>query len=221
MRSRELKSQFSNIQKAVNQKNEKELFEKKRKDLIMKAWRTLACCDGMTGMHCGAAVKQGYDCTVTWLYSTVTFGGQVVASAARTRNNDSNCNVMSIDDKLEVSICDFGIVKESLYLEDEITASLIPIPEVTTRLKEIMEENKFLGDVEAELRYCITMLEYIQNRLMSKQCRDESLEALKLMKKDDASVGCFLNLECGHNNQYSYKEKEKLVSFLTELSHFS
>ena len=120
--------------------------EQKMKDLTMEAWRTLACCDGMTGMHCGAAVKQGYDCTVTWLFSAVAFGGQVVASAAQIRNSKSNQNVILSSDELDLSACDFGVLKENQSHADEIVANPIPIPEVVIRLKKIMEESNNLSD---------------------------------------------------------------------------
>ena len=33
---------------------------------------------------------------------------------------------------------------------------------------------------------------------------------------DGFSTGCFLNLGCGHNNQYSFEERKQLLSFLNE-----
>jgi len=193
--------------------------EQKMKDLTMEAWRTLAFCDDMTGMHCGAAVKQGYDCTVTWLFSAVAFGGQVVASATQIRNSKSNQNVILSSDELDLSACDFGVLKENQSHADEIVANPIPIPEVVIRLKKIMEESNNLSDVEIELRYCISMLEYVQKRLLSKEHGIESFKKISLKTEvEDKSIGCFLNLRCGHNNQYSFIEKQKLKSFLLKIS---
>jgi hypothetical protein len=53
--------------------------------LVVQAWATLGCCDGLTGATLGVATKRGFDATVTWLCACLIFGGQVVAERAERR----------------------------------------------------------------------------------------------------------------------------------------
>ena len=73
--------------------------------------------------------------------------------------------------------------------------------------------------VEVELLYVIGMLEYILERLRSKDVVSLALHRRKLGPIDDErgsiSAGCFLNLRCGHNNQYSVDERERLMTLIT------
>jgi len=71
--------------------------------------------------------------------------------------------------------------------------------------------------VEAELKYVIGMLEYIVSRLTSKESVATSISQIREGVENDqdiVSTGCFLNLNCGHNNQYSSEEREKLISLI-------
>ncbi len=66
------------------------------------------------------------------------------------------------------------------------------------------------------------MLEYIEKRLMSKQNINNSVQHLNLERvEEDYSVGCFLKLHCGHNNQYKSDERDKFVSMLMQISNDS
>jgi hypothetical protein len=70
--------------------------------------------------------------------------------------------------------------------------------------------------VEAELSYVVGMLEYIVQRISSTDATKASI-AWRHSYDDDQSTrstGYFLNLHCGHNNQYSSKEKDELMSLI-------
>ena len=52
-------------------------------ETLMRLWKSLACCDGLfCGHHLGDTVKEGFDCTISWLCCTVLFGPQVLAEQA-------------------------------------------------------------------------------------------------------------------------------------------
>lgn len=194
----------------------------KKRELVMNAWKILACCDGMTGMHCGAAVKQGYDCTVSWLYSTVVYGGQVVVSSAMKRCESQKQQMNPLNENLEIVREDFGKCGQNVLSGDDSLMKPLPIPEVIMHLKKIMEQSVSLEEFEIELRFCISMLEYIEKRLMSKQNINNSVQHLNLERvEEDYSVGCFLKLHCGHNNQYKSDERDKFVSMLMQISNDS
>jgi len=76
----------------------------------------------------------------------------------------------------------------------------------------------FVIPVEAELKYVIGMLEYIVSRLTSKESVAQAISQIRdggaENDQDIVSTGCFLNLNCGHNNQYSSEEREKLISLI-------
>ena len=61
------------------------------------------------------------------------------------------------------------------------------------------------------------MLEYIVSRLTSKESIATAIGQIRDGIENDqdiVSTGCFLNLNCGHNNQYSSEEREKLISLI-------
>ena len=71
--------------------------------------------------------------------------------------------------------------------------------------------------VEAELKYVIGMLEYIVSRLTSKESVAQAISQIREGVENDpdtVSTGCYLNLNCGHNNQYSSEERQKLISLI-------
>lgn len=70
--------------------------------------------------------------------------------------------------------------------------------------------------VDTELTYIIGMLEYIVSRLCSKENVTLSLRRRSGREDDQGviSTGYFLNLNCGHNNQYSSEEREKLMALI-------
>ena len=70
--------------------------------------------------------------------------------------------------------------------------------------------------VDAELSYVIGTLEYIVARITSKEIMSLSLRRRNGLSDEQGviSTGCFLNLHCGHNNQYSSEECEKLIALI-------
>ncbi len=76
------------------------------------------------------------------------------------------------------------------------------------------DQNKKI--VEAELSYVIGTLEYIVARITSKEIMSLSLRRRNGLSDEQGviSTGCFLNLHCGHNNQYSSEEREKLIALI-------
>ena len=58
-------------------------------ETLMKLWKSLACCDGLLcGHNLGHTVKEGFDCTISWLCCTVVFGPH------RRRNGGINNRTM-------------------------------------------------------------------------------------------------------------------------------
>ena len=56
------------------------------------------------------------------------------------------------------------------------------------------------------------MLEYIVQRISSTDVSAASNWHSRCdHDQDSISTGCFLNLQCGHNNQYSAKERKELM----------
>ncbi len=62
----------------------------------------------------------------------------------------------------------------------------------------------------------IGMLEYVVTRISSKENIALSLRRRNGCEDEDGvmSTGCFLNLKCGHNNQYSSEERQKLIALI-------
>lgn len=106
--------------------------------LVMEAWRTIACCDGLTGAPLGVSVKRGFDSTVAWLCSCLTFGGQaIVAVAERRTQNDGR----SLDrGPLEIVDADFD-TRPPGYVQQERDGMVHPkpIPEVVERIVFYLE----------------------------------------------------------------------------------
>jgi hypothetical protein len=60
------------------------------------------------------------------------------------------------------------------------------------------------------------MLEYIMARIVATSTLNDSLLSKQLtVEKDGLSTGHFLNLTCGHNNQYSVEERKELEKLLS------
>jgi hypothetical protein len=71
--------------------------------------------------------------------------------------------------------------------------------------------------VKSELEYCIKIFHYIQGRISSKQSVIHALQVAHFKDTfEDFSTGRFLNLHCGHNNQYSLNERAELTTILSE-----
>jgi hypothetical protein len=69
--------------------------------------------------------------------------------------------------------------------------------------------------VENEIEYVIGCLAYVVSRLTSKENGVTSTKRrYEAGNNEDFPVGCFLNLHCGHNNQYSTEERDQLMSII-------
>lgn len=180
---------------------------------MISLWNTLACCDGLCGRPLGHAVKEGFDCTVSWLCCAVVFGGQRVAKEAEKRWNkrtlDSDGNVVLPED------FDF---RPRGYRRDEDIAMKhpVPFPEVLSTLNDMNSKNNLLKEVETELSYIIGVLEYVVQRVSSKEYVALALKRRNGREDDHGTIstGCFLNLHCGHNNQFSSSEREELMTLI-------
>lgn len=79
---------------------------------------------------------------------------------------------------------------------------------------------RYESAVQLELNYVTGMLEYIVERISSKETIDLSLRRRKGGEDEHGiiSTGCFLNLSCGHNNQYSSEERQRLMKLIHRAS---
>mmetsp|Transcript_4365 Transcript_4365/g.6292 ORF Transcript_4365/g.6292 Transcript_4365/m.6292 type:complete len:916 (+) Transcript_4365:298-3045(+) len=177
---------------------------------ILDVWKSMSCCDGLCGATLGSAVKNGNDCTLTWLCCTLTFGGQVVAVKAEKR-------VSTVPETaLEILSEDFDLRPIGYECEEnEFQVHPKSLPEVIETLKNLKKiGDTSLRSIEHEFSFCMGMFEYIVDRLRSPQVAESSRQELKLHN----SLGQFLNLECGHNNFFSHEERVKLISQLNKIS---
>lgn len=59
------------------------------------------------------------------------------------------------------------------------------------------------------------MLEYLVQRISSTDVSAASNWHSRCVDDmDTVSIGCFLKLQCGHNNQYSAKERKELMRLI-------
>ena len=188
---------------------------KSEEDRVLDAWKALALCDGMCGAPLGSTIKEGYDCTVNWLCSTVTYGVQVIAEAAEQRQQQS----VNGADEINVLPPDFSRLS-AIGGSGGFGAYPIPIPEVISTLKRICDEGTNVLGLESEIGYCIALLEYIVTRASASTTVTDSLKVRHLSTESETtlSIGCFLNLHCGHNNQYSASERESLWQLLQQVT---
>lgn len=107
---------------------------------LMNVWKVLACCDGLCGHHLGHTVKEGFDCTISWLCCTVVFGPQVLIEKAEKRWDTVDVVSRSRDGiDHEIIFNDFD-QRPSGYLwdEDAISKYPLPIPVVLSSLKKLL-----------------------------------------------------------------------------------
>lgn len=102
---------------------------------IVKAWISLACCDGLTGCTLGVAVKRGFDASVCWLCSAVVFGGQVVAGEAQKSGETGT---------IAATPGDFDLRPPAFEIQEQDGSVVFPkpIPEVVQAIMTSLE----LGD---------------------------------------------------------------------------
>ena len=124
---------------------------KKTATLLIKLWNSLACCDGLCGHPLGHVVKEGFDCTISWLCCTVMFGSQVLAERAEKRwdkqRSSLDASPTGLDDNSYVFLPeDFDLRPNDGYQwgdEGDVTRQYpLPIPVVLSSLKEIYAQEK-------------------------------------------------------------------------------
>ena len=126
------------IAKAAKASSKLEQTERSTHPAIVQIWLSLSCCDGLTGATLGVAVKRGFDNTVCWLCSALTYGGQVIAEAVHKRVSGKSLG------NAHVIIEDYDNRPERYELQ-ELEASLVfpkPIPEVLQTIVSYLD----LGD---------------------------------------------------------------------------
>lgn len=105
---------------------------------LQHAWKALACCDGLCGAPLGLVVKESYDCTVSWLCSTLTFGGQVLVEVAEKRSVQNKAGEDGSGDLLILS-SDFDCRPQGYERDEtEVVVHPIPIPAAIASLKEVV-----------------------------------------------------------------------------------
>lgn len=109
---------------------------------IFLIWKSLACCEGLCGAALGMSVKGGFDCTVSWLCSLLTFGGQTVVEAMEYRQQKSFGESM-LTQLGEALPADFDCRPAGYeQLESETVVHPKPLPEVLNSVKKIAAENE-------------------------------------------------------------------------------
>ena len=93
---------------------------------LIDLWNTLSCADGLCGRPLGQAVKDGFDCTVSWLCCAVVMGSQVVVKAAKKRSQQSNDSSTS-NESTTILSKDFDC-RPAGYQRDESETTRHPIP---------------------------------------------------------------------------------------------
>eukprot|EP00525_Craspedostauros_australis_P010893 CAMPEP_0198120966 /NCGR_PEP_ID=MMETSP1442-20131203/30847_1 /TAXON_ID= /ORGANISM="Craspedostauros australis, Strain CCMP3328" /LENGTH=225 /DNA_ID=CAMNT_0043779705 /DNA_START=221 /DNA_END=898 /DNA_ORIENTATION=- len=189
---------------------------------LLGVWKAMGCCDGMCGSAMGMAVRGGFDVTVAWLCTTLTYGGQTVVEALEHRIGASS-NGSAVDaaralsaPKEPVIAADFD-TRPPGYADQESDSVVHPkpIPEVVETLKEILDQHKDdagLQQVKHEIAFCIGTLEYVVARLSSAQQVESNWRSKHM--DPNTGIGSFLNLHCGHNNAFSEDERKELQSLL-------
>ena len=111
--------------------------------LATQAWIDLSCCDGLTGLTLGVAVKRGFDATVAWLCSCLVFGGQRIVARAERRlhETESSMGGSSSSAILEVHASDFDGRPPGYELQENATKVFPkPVPEVLDKLAFFLEQ---------------------------------------------------------------------------------
>lgn len=107
-------------------------------DALLHVWDNLSLCDGLTGLCLGAAVKDGYDCTVDWLSGICTLGCQRVALAAEFRQNVGSAQNILFD-KIVVEDQDFNTSASDVSSRNSFQETSLPLPHVIDTLQAIIQ----------------------------------------------------------------------------------
>lgn len=108
---------------------------------IFLIWKGLACCDGLCGAALGMTVKGGFDCTVSWLCSLLTFGGQTVVEGMEHRQQipfgESDPRTLGEALKSDFDCRPPGFEKQ----ESDSIVHAKPITEVLDDINSVIEDN--------------------------------------------------------------------------------
>ena len=76
----------------------------------------------------------------------------------------------------------------------------------------------YVVPVSHEFQFVLGVLQYVQARLSSPAIVEASLKSASFNVNDnnDSTVGCFMNLHCGHNNSFLREEKIQLQSIVEQ-----
>ena len=175
--------------------------------LVMQTWKYLATCDGLVGSPLGSSVKNGFDATVSWLCSTLVFGGQIVSANAEKR-----LGVPLSGQQVQIEPSDFDQRPPGSSPENEDgIMHPTPIPETAVFLEEALDSgDSHVSELAHEYKFVIGTLRYIQARLSAPAVTHASSLQRNMKETEDNAVGSFLKLTCGHNNSFSQDEKAKL-----------
>jgi len=193
---------------------------------IYLVWRYLGCCEGLCGSALGITVKGGFDTTLSWLSSLLTFGGQTVVEAIEHRHKCSDEESYSkLHETGQVEGSDFDC-RASGYetLENDSVVHAKPIPEVLEALKKIMEDypnDELLLSASHEVSFVIDTLEYVISRLSTPAILEASWKSRHFNVDGLMAEGSFMNLHCGHNNAYSDAERKRLKGVLIKVTQSS
>lgn len=101
---------------------------------LIELWNTLSCCEGLCGRPLGQAVKEGFDCTVSWLCCAVVMGPDVVTKSAERRRRESKAQA-DTNGSFSIQPKDFDC--RPIGYQREETATMkhpIPLPNVLSYL---------------------------------------------------------------------------------------
>ena len=155
---------FADSNMTHSSKNDNKTSGSEIKELI-DLWSTLSCCDGLCGRPLGQAVKDGFDCTVSWLCCAVIMGSQIAANEAQKRI--SSGNPTNLAGASEIKSKDFDC-RPLDYQRDESESMKypIPLPSVLSYMKVCrqskLQESKLIEfyDVLIYFEYlCISLIE--------------------------------------------------------------
>lgn len=188
---------------------------------IYQVWKYLGTCEGLCGSPLGTVVRGGYDVTIAWLCSTLTFGGQVIVESMEHRHQWTEEQAWKSAGQLgQVQPVDFDCRPPGYQAqESETVIHPKPIPEVLAEMTKLVDSNpndQALKSVHHEISFVVGTLQYVIARLSSPNMIEASWKTRHLHSFGTGTVGSFLNLHCGHNNPFSPAERKRLRSLLTQ-----
>jgi hypothetical protein len=141
-----------------------------QENILQEIWKSIACCDGLTGVPLGVAVKHGFDTTVSWLCTCLVYGGQTIARLAEERRKRQGGGVEDAKTRLMVDESDFD-ARPPGYQQQEIDGKIhpIPIPEVVSRIVFFLEQgDPSLAGCKFLFEFCIRLILFLNQSYL--QC---------------------------------------------------